>query len=517
MKLLSAPLVAGLLLLLCVVKSDAQVFPGATDYYELGLLFSDYSYTGSARIAGLGGAQIGLGGDISSALSNPAGLGFYNRSELSISPAYTTFTHQSTYFTPAPAGFNTSQLQSQTTGTFGIDNLGVVFHKGKAETSAGPFRGGSFAISYSKVNKFNGDFGLGGANVTNDIIDNFVQNANAGNFNVLTNQAYDVYAIDEFLDPNTNQTFFDRTVPEFPSEEFPVQQSDFITTSGNQSQLSFSYGANFSDRFYIGAGLGLMTLRYNQSKQYIEDYAPGGFMQRLQILEFQEQSGVGVNVTGGIIFRPIPVVTVGFSVISPTWYSMSEFATARTEMRWDNFEYDPNTILTTETASSESLFDYSMQTPTRLNFGTAFFFNKNGFITADIELVNYRAIRLTGKGVSLENQNEIIDRLYSSAVNLRLGGEYRYDKFRFRVGYALVGDPYAVTEDFSRARQGISGGLGFRARSFYTDLAVIYSFFNSRYSPYFLDPREDPEIFISPWADVSSHSINAVLSLGYFF
>ena len=260
-----------------------------------------------------------------------------------------------------------------------------------------------------------------------------------------------------------------------------------------------------------------MTLRYNQNKSYVEEYAPGGFMQRLQILEFQEQSGVGVNVTGGIIFRPIPVVTVGFSVISPTWFSMSEFATASTELRWDNFEYDPNTILTTETATSESLFDYSMQTPTRLNFGTAFFFNKNGFITADIELVNYRAIRFTGKGVSLESQNQIIDRLYSSAVNFRLGSEFRYDKFRFRAGYALVGDPYAVTEDFSRARQGISGGLGFRSRSFYTDLAVIYSFFNSRYSPYFLDPREDPEIFISPWADVSSHSINAVLSLGFFF
>src|SRR6478752_7611269 len=51
------------------------------------LLFSRTRPGGSARIQAMGGAQIALGGDFSSALSNPAGLGMYNRSEITFSPA----------------------------------------------------------------------------------------------------------------------------------------------------------------------------------------------------------------------------------------------------------------------------------------------------------------------------------------------------------------------------------------------------------------------------------------------
>ena len=56
-------------------------------YAENALRFSQTFIGGSARMRGLGGAQTSLGGDISAASGNPAGLGFYNRSEFSISPS----------------------------------------------------------------------------------------------------------------------------------------------------------------------------------------------------------------------------------------------------------------------------------------------------------------------------------------------------------------------------------------------------------------------------------------------
>ena len=60
----------------------------AQNYFiEQALLFSRQNSGGSARIQGMGGAQVALGGDFSSALSNPAGLGMYNRNEFSITPA----------------------------------------------------------------------------------------------------------------------------------------------------------------------------------------------------------------------------------------------------------------------------------------------------------------------------------------------------------------------------------------------------------------------------------------------
>ena len=58
-------------------------------FLDNALLFSQTSPGGSARIQAIGGTQISLGGDYSSALSNPAGLGMYNRTEITFSPGYT--------------------------------------------------------------------------------------------------------------------------------------------------------------------------------------------------------------------------------------------------------------------------------------------------------------------------------------------------------------------------------------------------------------------------------------------
>ena len=64
--------------MLCLLASSSF----AQSYVESALLFSRTVPGGSARIQGMGGSQIALGGDFSSNLSNPAGLGMYNRSEV---------------------------------------------------------------------------------------------------------------------------------------------------------------------------------------------------------------------------------------------------------------------------------------------------------------------------------------------------------------------------------------------------------------------------------------------------
>jgi hypothetical protein len=57
-------------------------------YYNDALIFSQTNAFGStARIQGIGGAQVSLGGDLSSAGVNPAGLGFYNKSAFSFTPS----------------------------------------------------------------------------------------------------------------------------------------------------------------------------------------------------------------------------------------------------------------------------------------------------------------------------------------------------------------------------------------------------------------------------------------------
>src|SRR5690606_27301877 len=67
-------------------------------YAEAALMFSRTQPGGSARIQALGGAQISLGGDYSSAYSNPAGLGMFNRSEFTLSVGQRTSNTTTNYF-----------------------------------------------------------------------------------------------------------------------------------------------------------------------------------------------------------------------------------------------------------------------------------------------------------------------------------------------------------------------------------------------------------------------------------
>ena len=79
--------------LLCLIASMSY----AQSYVESALLFSRTRPGGSARIQGMGGSQIALGGDYSVGLSNPAGLGMYNRSEVTFTPGYSTYNTEADY------------------------------------------------------------------------------------------------------------------------------------------------------------------------------------------------------------------------------------------------------------------------------------------------------------------------------------------------------------------------------------------------------------------------------------
>jgi hypothetical protein len=63
---------------LTVTQMHAQIY----SYPNLARQFSSSYATGSARMQGLGGSFGVLGADLSSIAGNPAGLGFYTRSEV---------------------------------------------------------------------------------------------------------------------------------------------------------------------------------------------------------------------------------------------------------------------------------------------------------------------------------------------------------------------------------------------------------------------------------------------------
>ncbi len=534
----------------------AQYVPGTLSYHEQALMFSNYQYTGTARIQGLGNTQISLGGDISSVLSNPAGLGFYNRSELTITPSYNVFTANSDYI---------SNNISSSLGKFNFDNVGAVFNKTKDDANPAKWRGGSFAISFSKINEFNSEIKYSGLNQNNDILDFYVQDANNQNVNSnelegVTYGGFATYLMSEFLDAYVDQgdttylPFYDKTFfSEFPLEDFPTSQTEIITTEGSQNQWNFSYGGNYSDFLYIGATLGVQSLRYNVVKQYFEQYPglQGDIVSNSMLMEELLTEGIGVNGTFGIIARPINQITIGVSVITPTFLSLNEKYYYYTDAQYNNFSmtnygeyfdvnydlienpefndpespyypgsfttfYEDNASLNNEFYEEEILFDYTLTTPTRVNAGLTYFIMKSGFISADIEYVNFTSMKLKGKQGSLEGENNDIKNLYKSVVNFSVGGEWRLKAFRLRAGYNYQPSPY-VQEEIDRKIQTFSAGIGYRSSKFYTVFSASYKQYNSIYAPYVLDNPNNEPYLMTNYADIQNKNLNFILSFGLFF
>lgn len=479
------------------------VAPGSFGYYNEALLFSQTSPGGSARVLGMGGAQVSLGGDISSVLSNPAGLGVYRRSEASLSPNLNFSNSEAVFF---------NQTTTNSNVNFSIPNLGVVLHS--ESSREGPFKGGAFGISLTKINDFNNRFTYAGENFDNSIIDFFLEDASGltpGQLGGLTGVAFDHYLINP---DNPEQTEYFSDVAGFPIQEETVE------TSGAQYQWSFGYGANFNDRFYIGANVGISTINYSEVKTFREydffDPANPNDISILNEIDLRETlniTGTGFNASIGMIYRPADFIRIGANISSPTYYRLDEESFFDFTTDYNNYLFVPDdTLLNTITTNGDFVLSrYDVNTPMRISTGVAFFLGKSGFITLDADFLDYSSISLQSNDFSTIADNQTIDNLYKDVVNLRAGAEFRAKNLRFRVGYARQGDALNLDDDFDRSINIFSAGAGLRYKSYFVDLAIQHTRRDQSYSPYttFNTP--------APVALVESGNTNATISVGWFF
>lgn len=499
-KIFSLILVSGISLL-PIHEALSQSFRYANE----ALLFSRTDITGSARIRAMGGVQTSLGGDISSAHSNPAGLGFYNRSEVSLSPSYLSSANDATYLGVDNYDFETN---------LHISNLGIVL-AGPKRSGEG-WMGGNFGISYQRINNFNDQFSYEGLNPDHGLVDVLIDNFAADRPDLLTDLAFATYLVGDYQDPATGEEFLSLVFP--PDPENPYEQRESVMRSGSQNQLNISYGGNISDKYFIGGGIGLVNLNYRTEKNFSEIYFPEDEVNSFDVYEEQVVRGSGINATLGFIARPVEYFTLGISYQTPTIYDLEEEYYLQMDVFYNNVaisDYIPDhtgspIVLDTSSDSEVTAFNYNLRTPGRLNVGGSFFFEKQGFISADLEFVNYGKNRLTDSRNLLGEDNQAIQDDFGSAVNVRIGGEYRFDIFRLRAGYALQGDPYQNQDGRDRGRNTFSGGAGLRLQSYYIDLAVAHEIGENYYSPYTFGS-------MSPLVSMETRRTTGIVTLGLNF
>lgn len=470
----------------------AIALPGYAQYATDALNFSRTQYGTTSRIKAIGGAGVSIGGDLSSININPAGLGFFTGSEFNITPLYTQ-TKNGAFYLDASSTGNKDDVN--------LNNLSAVWHIPASTRNADKTRGWlnfNIGLGVSRTNDFTSNIFYRGTNPVSSIADNFADQAEgiapgALGKNIV-GDAFQAYVINPVTE---NASTYN---PDLDINNLQTQSS---VRSGGQSDINLSMGANYSNKLYLGLALGIATIRYNFDGIYDESgYNLGNEQYDLTYTQNQRTSGVGVNAKLGMIFKPVQQFRIGATLSTPTWYTIDDNYTDRLAVSYvgsDQFNLDPN----------QYTLSYRMRTPWKFSGGAAVFLNKFGFLSADIDYIDYSDIRMSGDYDSATDQQQI-GQNYKSAINYRLGAEFNVlNQFFIRGGYNVMGNPYQNLKGSQYDVKTASGGLGYRFQNYYIDvtyLNVKNSDFNSPYSissayKYFSDTGSGPVANISRKTD----------------
>ncbi|KAB7731184.1 hypothetical protein F5984_10285 [Rudanella paleaurantiibacter] len=499
-------------------------------YADAAFQYNEIQQSGTARFRGIGGNHTALGGDASTLFGNPAGLGFYNRSELSFSPTFLNNSSQTTYL-----GSTTTDSR----GRVAVGQLGLILAGGDNGNSNRRWRRTTFGVGYHQNINFNNGFTFEGLNRRSSLVDNLLDDANripgltGGQLNNgydpnirqaddLLAAAYQLYLVNGTPDAQGNNT----RAPFFSYDLLnPRSQQNTFESSGSQSQWTVAYAGNLDDKLYLGINVGLSRLRYNSDNVLTEVIQGGNSFGDIGQRDRLTVSGNGINATLGAIYKLTPSVQIGATVASPNFMRVTETFTQNLRVN----PVDPNLadlivgeLNATDVDVAPNDFDYSITGPLRASGGATVFLGggKIGFLTASAEYVGYAGMRANTSGGNASdnsafrnNVRNSVQQSYQNVVNVRAGAEFRAGMFRIRGGAAYLPDADISRRDnIDRTRLLISGGLGYRNDRFFADVSGTFNTTEAAFTPY---TRPNPADYGS--ALINNKLSTVTLSLGTFF
>jgi hypothetical protein len=482
-----------------------------------------YSYLtdggGTARNQAIGGAGASLGGEFSSLFINPAGLGFYNTGDFVFTPGYSLKTGKSNYL---------NSNEKATHNNFNLGTTGILFSSPSNNKSVKSF---SFAIGVNKTADFNNHTYYKGTNNTSsysekyleELVNNNVTDPNkaATDYPYGSSLALNTYLLDPTYNADSSVVTGYRSQA---NPSFGLLQENTINTTGGITDLAFGTGFNLQNKWYFGGTLTFPFLNYNREGSYKESDASGNLNNNFsyfQVNESLQTKGVGINGKFGVIYKPIEYVRIGLAIHTPTFYQLTD--NYSTEVITDLEGYGgagikkQSSLDLTNGQSLES--KYNLTTPWRAILSGSYVFRtvedvqqQRAFITADVEYVNYKdasfhaADNSTDAKTYYASVNKAIDNLYKNAINVRLGGEVKFNTIMFRLGGAYYGNPY---QNQSSNLVKVSGGLGYRNKGIFIDLTYVYSLHKDINYPYLLQDKANIPAYLK------NNAGNIVATIGF--
>jgi hypothetical protein len=458
------------------------------------LRYSKTTFGGTARYMSMGGAFTALGADFSALSSNPGGIGLYKKSEISFTP--------SLFFSMTSSDYKGSSTIDRK-GNFNISNVGVVFVTKPEKSNSSALKYFQFGIGLNRINNFNRRTIIEGENQGTSIVDTYVNDANGIPYQDIEDDHDGFYAYDLNL---ALWTYMIDTLPGYtnlyyssvPQGTTKLQRKEILSW-GSTNEFSLAFGANLSNRIYLGGSFGFPYIRYFEKDRYTEKDLNDQIddFNEINITDELITKGGGFNLKFGMIFHATSWLRIGGAIHSPTWYNnLSDEYLARITTDFDNGDH-----FTSE--SPYGYYDYNLETPWRAIGGISFIIAKTALLSGEYEYIDYSSARFRGAEYSFDIENSAISNVYGATQNIRVGAEYRIGNFALRGGYAMYGSPFHSNLNDGQVNY-ITGGLGFREKNFFIDLAYVRS-----------DSDEDYYLYYNEKARNHLTSNNFLITVGF--
>ena len=462
------------------------------------LKLSWFTGNGTARNIAIGGVMGSLGGDISAANINPAGLGLYKTNEFEFSPGVLMKNNKFRY-----RGTDTGNSNSN----FSNGPIGFVF--GKSNTSKySNFTSSAFSLSVNQLASYNNHVQYKGFNNFSSFSEQYLEelvrdradtNAALSNYIFGSSLAFRTYLVDTIRGANGSVAGYQSLVPITSG----INQSYNAQTKGGYQEIALGLAGNVQDKLYIGGSLTIPIISYQKDLTYSETDATNNPNNHFASFVYQEQfrsSGVGIGAKFGLIFKPQDSWRIGFAFHTPQIIAFTD--KIRSSLITNTEGYAHTVSETSDNLNNGNAGErkYSVTTPYRAIGSVSYVFKEVkdvrkqlGFISADVEFVNYRGARFKtqySENVTninyLKQVNGSVQDYFKGNFNFKIGGELKFNVFAIRLGTAYFGSPYA-DESLAASKLLATGGIGYRNKGIFIDLGYSYSFNKDVNFPYRLN------------------------------
>ena len=481
----------------------------AQETYENANLTST-DLNGTARYVGMGGAMEALGADVSTIGSNPAGIGLFRRSQLSVSGGLLMQSNGKEYGDG-----------KKTNASF--DQIGFVY-----TTRASRGSNLNFGFNYTKGKNFDfllnasGKLGNGSQN-NQSYLKHVLGSEIYGGFDVRKkDDAYIGFASPQanFVSWTWNQLdylYFNTLLPDATTAgKFNNYLADSYTfdkaSTGYVGNYDFNISGSIQDQFYLGLTFGLKDVHYDSESRYNERLSNG--IGDVSVLDIRRITGTGFDITAGIIVRPIASspFRIGAYVKTPTWYDLTTSNVTR-------IDRNTNTGGKNDWGEVPNSYDYKLWTPWK--FGLSLGHTVGNYLALGLtyEFEDHSTLdsRINDGGYyndyygtyyetssADKSMNKHTKQALKGVSTLKMGAEYKpTSNLALRLGYNYIspkynkdaqkdptivspGSAYSSSTDFVNwdSTNRFTFGIGYQINKFNVDLAYQYSIQKGTFYPF---------------------------------